>query len=87
MRALVIPIVVVLLACCRGEPVPRDYQNHPPAMTRPADDPSVAPEPGTVHPEPSYGPEGTSGPYEPSKPAVSPGKPVGDPTKAAQTST
>lgn len=62
MRIIGMLAVLLLLAACHGEPVPRDYQNHPPAMTRPADDQSVAPEPGTVHPEPDYGVEGTSGP-------------------------
>jgi hypothetical protein len=75
-------MLLLLLASCRGEPVPRDYQNNPPAQTNPADSPADAPmiESSTVNPEPSYGPEGTSGPYEPSKPAASPGKPVGSPT-------
>ncbi len=31
--AAVIPFV--LFCACRGEPVPRDYQNNPPAMTHP----------------------------------------------------
>jgi hypothetical protein len=53
----------LLLLGCRGEPVPRDYRNHPPAMTHPATSSGDTP---TAHgmrgaaPEPSKGAEGKS---------------------------
>jgi hypothetical protein len=64
-----ISIVAVLLAltACRGEPVPRDYQNAPPAMTNPPQTQSQTPSAGATgqaSPEPSTGVEGTAGPYE-----------------------
>ena len=68
-------LVLVALAGCRGEPVPRDYQNNPPAMTAPVDDRSEAPSEVTgISPseaQPSTGVEGTSAPYEPAR-AVNP---------------
>lgn len=59
-------LFLIALAGCRGEPVPRDYQNNPPALSHPVDSPAEAPNApttGTVVPEPSYGAEGTSAPY------------------------
>lgn len=59
-------LFLIALAGCRGEPVPRDYQNNPPAMSHPVDSSAEAPNAqttGTVVPEPSYGAEGTSAPY------------------------
>jgi hypothetical protein len=32
---LTMAVLVFLLCACRGEPVPRDYQNNPPDMTHP----------------------------------------------------
>ncbi len=60
-----IPLIIAALAACRGEPVPRDYQNAPPAMTHPADSSSQTPAQhgmGQAKPEPSSGAEGTSAP-------------------------
>ena len=60
---LALAAAVALLAACRGEPVPRDYQNAPPAMTHP---PQTASESPGQHgmsqptPEPSTGVEGTT---------------------------
>ena len=58
----------LLLACGRGEPVPRDYQNAPPAMTHPVTSSSQTPTahglPGAA-PEPSSGAEGTVAPNQP----------------------
>jgi hypothetical protein len=61
------PIVVVVLAAaltaCRGEPVPRDFQNAPPDATHPpakkADTPAAGGM-GQATPEPTSGVEGTS---------------------------
>jgi hypothetical protein len=77
-----IAVLVLILGACRGEPIPRDYQNNPPAMTDPVDSKEEAPDPqsSTTVPEPSYGAEGTTGPYEPTRPDVDPGKPVANPT-------
>jgi hypothetical protein len=54
-------IVGLLLIGCRGEPVPRDYRNNPPAMTHPvknaAETPTAHGMPGAA-PEPSKGAEG-----------------------------
>lgn len=54
-------LLAVVLAACRGERPPRDYQNNPPAMTHPVDSSAQSPAnqgmPGPK-PEPSYGPEG-----------------------------
>ena len=57
------PIVaaILLLTACRGEPVPRDYQNAPPAMTHPPQSSSATPSGGATGqapPEPSTGVEG-----------------------------
>jgi hypothetical protein len=63
--------VLLLLACGRGEPVPRDYQNAPPAMTHPVTSSTQTPTangmPGP-RPEPSYGAEGTAAPNKPVSP-------------------
>lgn len=54
-------LTVVALVACRGENPPRDYQNHPPAATRPVTTSSGTPTahgmPGAA-PEPSKGVEG-----------------------------
>lgn len=68
-------VLLVLLAACRGEPVPRDYQNNPPSLTNPVDVPEDAPfeSDRTVNPEPSYGVEGTAAPNEQVRPTEYPG--------------
>ena len=69
MRILPAFLIIALLAGCRGEPVPRDYQSQPPAMTNPVDKPEEAPSAqttDTTSSEPSYGAEGTANrPFEP----------------------
>lgn len=58
--ALAIAIVVAFVGC-RGEPVPRDYRNHPPAMTHPVDSKDQAPSQhgmGAATPETGTGGEG-----------------------------
>ena len=64
MRNLIpIAIAIILLAACRGEKVPRDYQNAPPAMMHPAKSSTQTPAgtgtPGAT-PEPSKGAEGSN---------------------------
>ena len=70
--------VLGLLAGCRGEPVPRDYQNTP-TNTRSTDRAEDAPgaESSTATPEPDETAEGTSAPYESASP--SPPPPPGQP--------
>lgn len=56
------------LTACRGEPVPRDYQNAPPDVTHPPQTKTESPAQhggGDAPPQPSTGNEGTAGPYEP----------------------
>ncbi len=64
-------LIIAALAACRGEPVPRDYQNAPPAMTHPADTKSDSPAAhgmGQAPPQPTSGVEGTAGAGEPVSP-------------------
>lgn len=72
MRAMSAALTVLLsLGACRGEPVPRDYQNHPSTMTNPPSTKSETPGGhglGNASPQPSTGVEGTTGPYEPVNP-------------------
>jgi hypothetical protein len=56
-RALVMTLVLAA-AGCRGEKVPRDYQNAPPAMTHPPTSSSQTP---TAHGMPGPAPEPNSG--------------------------
>ena len=70
-RASFFILALALLGACRGEPVPRDYQNAPPTVT---DAPKTQAETptggglGNAAPEPSTGVEGTSAPYQPVTP-------------------
>lgn len=62
-------LALIALMGCRGEPVPRDYTNNPPAMTHPVDNQKQSPSahgmPG-ASPEPSKGAEGkTTQPVDP----------------------
>lgn len=64
---MLIVVAMLALAACRGEPVPRDYQNHPPGVSHPPQTQSEVPSEaatGTAPPQPSTGNEGTAGPYE-----------------------
>ena len=70
---MVMIAIIAALAGCRGEPVPRDYQNAPPAMTHPPQTQSETPSAhgmGQAPPQPSSGVEGTSAPYQPVAPAT-----------------
>ncbi|HYC60216.1 MAG TPA: hypothetical protein VEK79_11695 [Thermoanaerobaculia bacterium] len=78
MRASIVA-AFLLLTACRGEPVPRDYQNAPPDVTQPAQTESQTPAAGAsgqVTPEPSTGNEGpnpnlTSPPPQPTTTTIS----------------
>ena len=71
MRHIAMLAAVAALAACRGEPIPRDYQNNPPAMTHPVTKSSDAPSergmPGAA-PEPSKGAEGKNITRQPESP-------------------
>ncbi|MEA2162704.1 MAG: hypothetical protein QOK37_831 [Thermoanaerobaculia bacterium] len=72
MRApIAIAAVLMLFGACRGEKVPRDYQNAPPAMTHPANSSAQTPSahgmPGPA-PEPSKGAEGPNITQKPASP-------------------
>ncbi len=57
-------LIILALAACRGEPVPRDYQNAPPDMTSAPQSSTQTPSQhgmGQPAPEPSAGKEGTAG--------------------------
>ncbi|MDP9361710.1 MAG: hypothetical protein M3P29_09685 [Acidobacteriota bacterium] len=64
---------LVLLGACRGEKIPRDYQNAPPAMTHPATSSAQTPAangmPGPG-PEPSKGAEGQNVTRQPTSPIL-----------------
>ena len=75
MRLIVPCVLAILLAGCRGEPVPRDYQNAPPAMTSPADSKAQTPSQhgmGQADPLPSSGASGTAAPTQPVTPPAEP---------------
>ena len=78
---------LLLLAACRGERPPRDYQNSPPAMTHPATTSSQTPSahgmPGPA-PEPSKGAEGKNVGRKPVTPTP---PPPGPPPQNAPTGT
>ena len=78
--------LLLLLAACRGEPAPRDYQNSPPAMTHPATTSSQTPTgmPGAA-PEPSKGAEGKNVGAKPVSPV--PPTPQKPPQNAPTTTT
>ncbi len=71
MRRIVVILLAVVLGACRGERVPRDYQNEPPAMTHPPQTQSQTPAahgmPGPS-PEPSKGAEGKNITRQPASP-------------------
>ncbi len=70
-KRLAILAAVLALAACRGEKVPRDYQNEPPAMTHPATSSTQTPTAegmNKIPPQPTTGVEGTAGKYKPATP-------------------
>jgi hypothetical protein len=61
--------VLLLLSACRGEKVPRDYQNAPPAMRHPPTSSAQTPTANGMRgpaPEPSKGAEGANITRQPS---------------------
>jgi hypothetical protein len=90
-KYFLIAIIITALAGCRGEPVPRDYQNAPPAMTHPPQSKKETPAAngmGKVAPQPTTGVEGTAGPYKTVTPTPQPTTTtIGDTPPAATTNT
>jgi hypothetical protein len=88
-RRLSVIILVIALAGCRGERVPRDYQNQPPAMTHPPQKKSETPTqhgmPGPA-PEPSTGAEGKNITRKPTSP-IPPTPKMKDQAPATRTTT
>lgn len=61
MRTLIVVVLLAALTACRGEPVPRDYQNAPPDVSNPPQTRSDTPSAGATGqapPQPSTGNEG-----------------------------
>ena len=78
--AVLLAAALALTACRNHEPIPRDYQNNPPAMTHPvtksSDTPTAHGMPGPA-PEPSTGAEGKNVTGKPESP-VPPTYTLGD---------
>ncbi|HJQ37273.1 MAG TPA: hypothetical protein VKB93_09045 [Thermoanaerobaculia bacterium] len=75
MKRFIIIVIILALAACRGEPVPRDYQNAPPDMTHPPQTATQSPGQhgqGTPVPEPSTGAEGKAAPDKAVEPPPQP---------------
>ena len=82
-------LIIALLATCRGEPAPRDYQNAPPAMTHPPQTKSETPAQhgmGQASPEPDKGVAGTAAPTKPTSATDTATTTIGD-TKPVTTTT
>ena len=78
-RALVMTLVLAA-AACRGEKVPRDYQNAPPAMRHPPTSSAQTPTANGMRgpgPEPSKGAEGINVTREPAS-ATAPNEKLGN---------
>jgi hypothetical protein len=61
MRITIVAATLLFLCACRGEKVPRDYQNAPPAMRHPPTSSAQTPSANGMRgaaPEPSKGAEG-----------------------------
>jgi hypothetical protein len=74
MRLLIV-VAIAFLTACRGEPVPRDYQNAPPDVTHPPQTKTESPaaqDTGMVAPEPSTGGEGPNPVAQPVTPPPQP---------------
>ena len=88
MRTVAVAVLALSLAFCRGEKVPRDYQNEPPAMTHPAKSAQQTPSANgmpAAAPEPSKGAEGAT--TKPVDPVHAPPPKLKDQAPATQTHT
>jgi hypothetical protein len=83
--SVVLAAAALALSACRGEPVPRDYQNNPPAMTHPVTSSQQTPTAKglpNAAPEVSTGAEGKNITRQPTT-ATSPSTTLGDQAPAA----
>jgi hypothetical protein len=74
MRASIVA-AILLMTACRGEPVPRDYQNAPPDVTAAPQSETATPSMGAsgqASPEPSTGGEGKNPVNQPVTPPPQP---------------
>jgi hypothetical protein len=89
MRILIAASLLLLLGACRGEKVPRDYQNAPPAMTHPPTSSAGTPTANGMRgaaPEPSQGAEGKNITRQPTS-ATQPTETLGNQAPTATTAT
>jgi hypothetical protein len=75
MRALIVA-AILLLTACRGEPVPRDYQNAPPDMTHPPQKKTDVPATGATGQAPPEPTTGVEGPNPVAQPVTPPAQPT-----------
>ena len=71
MRTTIVAATLLFLCACRGEKVPRDYQNAPPAMRHPPTSSAQTPTANGMRgagPEPSKGAEGANITSQPASP-------------------
>jgi hypothetical protein len=81
--------VLLLLSACRGEKVPRDYQNAPPAMRHPPTSSAQTPTANGMRgaaPEPSKGAEGANITQKPAS-GTAPDTKLGNQAPTATTTT
>jgi hypothetical protein len=81
--------VLLLLSACRGEKVPRDFQNAPPAMRHPPTSSAQTPTANGMRgaaPEPSKGAEGINVTQQPAS-ATAPNDKVGNQAPTTTTHT
>ena len=78
MRMWIVVLIafVGLLTACRGEPVPRDYQNAPPDMTHPPQTESQTPAAGATGKAPPEPTTGVEGPNPVAAPVTPPPQPT-----------
>ena len=89
MRASIVA-AILLLTACRGEPVPRDYQNAPPDVTAAPQSETATPSSGATGqapPEPSTGVEGPNAANHPVTPPAQPTTTTISDTPAVSTTT
>jgi hypothetical protein len=89
MRITIAATALLLMAACRGEKVPRDYQNAPPAMTHPPTTSAQTPAANGMRgpaAEPSKGAEGSNITSKPASP-IPPTEKVGNQAPVTNTAT
>jgi len=85
--AIIAASILLFLGACRGEKVPRDYQNAPPAMRHPPTSSAQTPTANGMRgpsPEPSQGAEGANITQKPAS-ATAPDKKLGNQAPVTRT--